>query len=72
MSAAAAASVAEVRPALREAFRHRSSAPTAEPEPVRAEAASVEEEPAAVPAGGNIDPSDIEKPAYLRRRAARD
>jgi cell division protein FtsZ len=72
MSAAAAASVAEVRPALREAFRHRSSAPTAEPEPVRAEAASVDEEPAAVPAGGNIDPSDIEKPAYLRRRAARD
>jgi cell division protein FtsZ len=72
MSAAAAASVAEVRPALREAYRHRSSAPTAEPEPVRAEAASVEEEPAAVPAGGNIDPSDIEKPAYLRRRAARD
>jgi hypothetical protein len=39
---------------------------------VRAEAASVDEEPAAVPAGGNIDPSDIEKPAYLRRRAARD
>jgi cell division protein FtsZ len=71
MSDAAAAAVAEVRPALREAFRQRSPAPSTEPEPVRVEAASVDE-PAAVPAGGNIDPSDIEKPAYLRRRAARD
>jgi cell division protein FtsZ len=74
MSDAAAAAVAEVRPALREAFRHRSPAPGTEPEPVRSEAASVEEEPAAaaVPAGGSIESNDIEKPAYLRRRAARD
>ncbi len=72
MSDAAAAAVAEVRPALREAFRQRNPAPSPEAEPVRAEGAGMEAEPAAVPAGGNIDPNDIEKPAYLRRRAARD
>ncbi len=73
MSDAAAAVVAEVRPALREAFRHRERpALNPEPEPLRAEAGGADEEAAAVPAGGNVDPNNIEKPAYLRRRAARD
>ena len=76
MSDAAAAAAAEVRPALREAFRLRErTAPAPEQQPVaaRTEKTQPEEEaaPAAVRAGG-ADSGDIEKPAYLRRRAAQD
>jgi cell division protein FtsZ len=76
MSDAAAAAAAEVRPALREAFRLRErSAPAPEQQPAaaRAERTQPDEEaaPAAVRAGG-ADPDDIEKPAYLRRRAAQE
>lgn len=76
MSDAAAAAAAEVRPALREAFRLRErSAPAPEQQPAaaRAEKTQPDEEaaPAAVRAGG-ADPDDIEKPAYLRRRAAQE
>ena len=76
MSDEAAAAAAEVRPALREAFRLRErSAPAPEQQPVaaRAERTQADEEaaPATVRAGG-ADPDDIEKPAYLRRRAAQE
>ena len=76
MSDAAAAAAAEVRPALREAFRLRErSGPAPEQQPVaaRAERTQPDEEvaPATVRAGG-ADPDDIEKPAYLRRRAAQE
>ena len=76
MSDEAAAAAAEVRPALREAFRLRErSAPAPEQQPAaaRAERTQPDEEaaPATVRAGG-ADPEDIEKPAYLRRRAAQE
>jgi cell division protein FtsZ len=75
MSDAAAAAAAEVRPALREAFRLRErSTPVPEQEPVaaRAERTQPDEEAAATVRAGGADPDDIEKPAYLRRRAAQE
>jgi cell division protein FtsZ len=76
MSDAAAAAAAEVRPALREAFRLRErSTPAPEQQPVaaRAEKTQPEEEPApATVRAGGAGSDDIEKPAYLRRRAAQD
>ena len=76
MSTEAAATAAEMRPALQEAFRQRErTASMAARQATKggvSESTAEQEEPAAVRASADLDPNDIEKPAYLRRRAGQD